>query len=158
MASGFSVLASKKIADGDLDLTGDTLKLMLLQDSFDWDPTVGLVDSGSGANNAHNNECSATGYTGGFGGSGRKTATITSTEQDGSLRTAVKLASVTWSSLGNGTNQTIQWVALVKEITNDAASLILCVWEVTPLTTDGSNLVLGVDSSNGNIRITTPQA
>lgn len=101
-------------------------------------------------------ELVATNYTGGFAGAGRKAATITLTEQTASNRVVVIIADLTWSSLGGATNDTIKAGILIREITNDAASVPICFMDFSGgnVTTNGSDVTLDFDGTDGNIRWT----
>lgn len=100
-------------------------------------------------------EADCTGYTGGFGGGGRKSASITLTEQNGSGRVVIISTDLTWSALGGGTNNTLGFVVWLREVTNDAASIPLAYMAFSAnVTTNGSDILVDFDNVNGNLRWT----
>ncbi len=155
MASGWYNKALAGIMDGSIDLDTNTLKIMLVGTGYTYDPDDDFIDE-AGANDPVDEEISATNYTGGFGGAGRKAASITVVEQDASNRGIAVIGDLTWAQLGNGTNDTIAAGILVKEITNDAASVLIAYFDVTNTLTDGSDIKFNfLDSAaGGNMRIT----
>ena len=98
-------------------------------------------------------EADATGYTGGFGGGGRKAATVTVTEQAGSTRVVNILANLTWTAIGGATNNTLRYAVWLREVTNDAASIPIAFFQFTSdVTTNGSDVTVSFDQTNGNLR------
>jgi hypothetical protein len=142
---------------GTIDLNTDTLKLMLVTPGYVYDPDHTVIDNG--ANNATDpsyNEIVATNYTGGFGGGGRKTATITGNLVDTATNKAfLTIADLTWSSLGGASNATVGALILVKEITNDTASRLIAYLGITNRATDGSDFPINFASAGelGNLQI-----
>lgn len=135
--------------DGSIDLDTDTIKVM-------------LVTSGYTANKDHDfvsdltpgsNELSGTGYTGGFGGSGRKSlASKTVLVDDATDVVNFDAADVTWTAINAGT---IRAAVLIKEITNDAASRLIAYIDNAaefPLTTNGGDVTIQWNSG-GILRI-----
>lgn len=105
------------------ELSSATLKVMLLKSSYTFNPDHKLVaDLTPGTH-----ECSVSGYTGGFGGAGRKTLSGKTITEDTSNNRATFDATdpSTWSALGAG--NTLRYVAIVEEITSDAASRVIAV-------------------------------
>lgn len=97
-------LARRKLLDGTLDLTSDTIKVMLVTSSYVADKDNDFVDEG-GANDPVDHELSGTGYVAGYGGAGRKTLSNKAFETDdtndrGEFDDTVD---VTWSSINAGT-------------------------------------------------------
>lgn len=109
------------VMSGQVDLDGTTgMKMMLLKNTL----TPAKTDNFASDISAH--ECTATNYTGGFGGVGRKALTSrTVTEDDTNNRGAFDAADLTWTALGGGTNNTLRHTATIVEITSDAASPVL---------------------------------
>lgn len=137
MATFVTNHAAKMIADGTLALLTDTIKAMLVDSTYVGNRDDDFVDDGS-ANDPQSHEVSGTGYTGGFGGAGRKTlASKTLTEDDANDRAAFDAADTVWTGLTVGT---IGGVVLIKEITNDAASLIIAFLDATDLVTNGGDV------------------
>lgn len=125
------------IADNTLNLLSDTIKVMLVDASYTGNRDDDFVDDGS-ANDPQSHELSGTGYTGGFAGSGRKTlASKTITEVDASDRAEFTAANVTWTAINAGT---IGGLVLIKEITNDAASLVIAFLDPSDLVTNGGDV------------------
>ncbi len=118
--SGFlTTRGAHRLATG-LDWTSATIKVMLMDSSFSpskADKTVDTINAHEIAN--------ITGYTGGFGGSGRKTlASAAVTEDDTNHWAKLAAANLVWSALATG--DTIgQYCAIIHEITNDAGSDVL---------------------------------
>ena len=154
MASGWYNKALADIMNGSIDLDSHTLKIMLVGTGYTYDPDDDFIEEA--ANDPNEEEITATNYTAGFGGAGRKTATITIVEQDASNRGIAVIGDLTWSVLGNGTNDTIAAGILVKEITNDAASILIAYFDVTNTLTDGKDIKLDFldAAAGGNLRIT----
>lgn len=144
MASLVTNRGMYSILSGAVDLTNDTIKVMLLDSSFTPAATYDYVSEIS------SDELSGTGYTGGFSGSGRKTLaskTFTENETDGVA--VFDAADSSWSSINAGV---ASCAAIIKEVTTDADSLVLGFVEFTNRTTNGGTITLAW-SSNGIFRI-----
>jgi hypothetical protein len=139
--------AIKEILDRTLDITTG-VKAMLVDDAYTFDADQDFVSSVAA------NEISATNYAGGFGGAGRKAATLTFEEQDASNRGVIKIGNLTWTALGGAVNDTVGGLILIKEITNDAASKLIAYLPLADTPTNGSDFGVTFDATNGNIRIT----
>jgi hypothetical protein len=149
MASGLYNKSLKEILDRTLDITTGC-KVMLVKAGYTYDPDHDVVDPSVGSN-----EIVATGYTAGWGGAGRMAATITFEEQDANNRAVVKIANLTWTALGGTTNDTIGAAILVKEgATNDTNTKLIAYLDVTDTPTNGGDVTLSFDATNGNIQIT----
>jgi hypothetical protein len=157
LTAGWYAQAVAECLIGTIDLNTDTLKLMLVTPGYVYDPDHTVIDNG--ANNSTDpsfNEISATNYTGGFGGGGRKTATITGNTIDTSTNKAyLTITDLTWSSLGGASNATVGALILVKEITNDTASRLIAYLGITNRATDGSDFPINFASAGelGNLQI-----
>jgi hypothetical protein len=146
--------AISDVASGSLVLATDTLKLMLVTSSYVAAKSDSVI--GSGAGTPGGSEIVATGYTGGFGGAGRKSAprTIVKDATNNIIR-VVFSGNATWTAIGGASNATIAAAVLVKEITSDAASRLVAYLPLaSSLTTNGSDITLTVDGTNGNITFT----
>ena len=122
MASFFYNKALVDILTGVIDLDTDVLKMMLVNSTYTANRDDDVVDAGTGTD-AESGEIVATNYTRGWGGAGRKTVTITVTEQDANDRAVVILADITWTALGGATNDTAVAAVLIKEgVANDTTS------------------------------------
>lgn len=126
-----------------------TVKLVLIQDTYTPDATgQDLVDDG-GANDIIDHEADCTGYTGGYGGAGR-TAVSGSLNpawgrDDPNTRIEYDYDNTTWSTLGNGTNNTLGYVGTIVEdflgtAGNDTESLIIGVDDTNDVTTNGGDI------------------
>lgn len=156
MASSWYLQGLADCLDDTIDITGDTLKIMLVSDSYTFNKNHTVIDNG--ANDGTDPsfcELSATNYTGGYGGGGRKTATVTRTVNTTAGRIEYAIDDVTWTSLGGASNDTIGGAILVKEITNDAASRLIAFFDVTDTTTPAQDTQLDFRTlaNGGNLRI-----
>jgi hypothetical protein len=140
--------AAFKIMDGTLNLSSDTLKVMLLESGYTPDRDHDFVDAASGS------EAAGTGYTGGFGGAGRKTvASKTFNVDDTNDRGEMDCADITWTGLDLGT---IVAAVIIKEITNDAASLLVgYIDSGFPKVTNGGDITLQINAEGLIHLITT---
>jgi hypothetical protein len=142
MAAGSGV-GNKALEDtlkGLIAWHNDTLKVMLVDDDYVFDPDVDVVDpDDDSVNDAHHHEIVATNYTGGFGGAGRKTATVGVAEDDANDRVVVTIADLTWSSLGGAANDTVGAVLLIKEDTDDTQSRVLMCFDCADTLTNGGD-------------------
>ena len=123
-----------------------TLKCMLIETvgAYVFNKDHDFIDE-SGANDPIDAEVGVSGYTGGFGGAGRKTlasktVTVDDTNDWASLDAADFTGGTTWSALGAG--ETIEAAIIVEEITNDAASVLLIYLDPSDLATNGSDMDL----------------
>lgn len=124
------------ILNGSVDMLTDTIKVMLLgtgvtpsvDDNFVSDVVSGELSGG-------------TGYTGGFGGSGRKTlASKTVTEDDTNDVARFDAADVTYTAINSGT---VAHAAIIKEVTNNGDSPVIGYVLINPnVATNGGDLVL----------------
>jgi hypothetical protein len=136
-----------KIVNGSIDLDTDTLKVMLVNDSYTSDKDHEFVSSVS------SNEISVSGYSGGFNGAGRKTATVATQYNATSDRVEVVINDITWSSLQSGA--TIGAAILIKEVTNDAASPVIAIWDFTTnVATNGGDFTMDFNGTTGNLYLT----
>jgi hypothetical protein len=127
MASLMSNKLRTLLLNHGIDLLSDTIKVMLVNNTYTPDKDHSFVDSITGGSSK---ELTGTGYTGGFSGSGRKTlASKTVTQDDTNDKGVFDAADVTWTGINAGT---VGFIVVIKEITNDAASPILAVIDVTP--------------------------
>lgn len=146
MASGAYQSGISKILDGTIDLDTTALKIMLLSSEYTYNPDHDFVDdltAGSG-------EVNATNYTGGFGGGGRKAATVSISIDNTNNKVIVAFTDLTWTAIGGATNDTIAGAALIREITNDAASIPLVFFDFTDLSTNGGDFTLDFAAAGAN--------
>lgn len=138
----------KEVADGTVDLISDTIKAMLCTSSYVADRDDDVVDA-AGANDPVDHEINATNYTAGWGGAGRKTLGSKAWAVDKpNDRGEFDCADITWTALGNGTNDTISQMLIIKEGGADdtTSRLILRVDNPFPHTTNGGDLTLQVNA------------
>lgn len=155
MASGLYTAGLHEIISGGINLGTDTFKIMLVDDTYTYNADHEFVDDGS-ADDPASHEVSATNYAGGFAGSGRKTATITSQANDTDNRVELAIADLTWSAIGGVSNDTIGGLVLYRHVTDDASSHLIAFFDITDTPTNGGDitfdfLALG---AGGNIRVT----
>lgn len=151
MASGAYSRGILNVLNGTIDLDTTALKVALVKSTYPFDPDQPFVDDGT-ANDVASHEADATGYTGGFAGAGRKSATVTLTEQTANNRVVVKIADLTWTALGGAANNTLGGAVLLREITNDAASIPIAFFDFTDVATNGGDVTVDMDGTDGNIR------
>jgi hypothetical protein len=114
--AGFYQSGVRKLQDDTWSYLSDTVKVALVRDTYTPNPDHDFMSDVTEIPNI-------TGYTGGFGGSGRKTlASKTIVEDDTNNRVAFTAAAVAFGTLAIGA--TIGGLVALKEITNDAASII----------------------------------
>ena len=118
---------------------------MLVKSAYTYEPDNDFVDDISGS------EADCSGYTGGFAGAGRKSATVTITEQTASNRVVHIFNDLTWTALGTG--NTLRAAVWIREVTNDAASFPLAYLQFSSdLVTNGGDATVDFDGTNGNVR------
>ena len=138
----------REIGNGGIDLLTTAIKVMLLGTAtpYTYNPDNNFVDAG-GANDPLDAELTGvSGYTGAFGGAGRKTlASKTVTQDDTNNRNLFDAADLLWTALGAG--GTIDAALAIVEITNDAASILLAHFDVSNTATNGSDISLQWNSA-----------
>lgn len=136
------------LVNGTIDYLTATIKVLLLSTavSFTEDQDITVADAG-GANDIVDAELNVTGYTRGWGGSGRKTlASKTISVNNGSNRVEFDAADVTWTALATG--QTISDAVVVKEGgANDTTTRPIAHLDVTDTPTNGSDVTLQFNSA-----------
>ena len=135
-----------------VNLDTDTIKVMLVKSTYTPDRDHEFVDSITGGSH----ELSGTGYVAGFGGAGRKTLANTTIAKDNTNdRVIFDADDVTWSAINAGT---ARYAVVIREITDDAASLILAVHDLNPtagILFNGNDWVLAWPTT-GVIKWTSP--
>ena len=110
-----------------INLLTDTIKVMLVQTSYTPDKDHDFVSSITGGTTK---EIAGTGYTGGFGGGGRKTLASKTVAKDDTGDVAFfDAADSAWTGLDAGT---VGFAVLIKEVTSDADSPIIAIVDVSP--------------------------
>lgn len=135
MASTTTNKLRQLLLNNGIDLLADTLKVALLSTAYTPNPDHDFFSSASA------NELSGTGYTGGFGGSGRKTLASKAVTKDDAADVAyLDAADVTWTAINAGT---VGFLAIIKEVTSDADSPLLCIVDVSPdVATNGGDYTI----------------
>ena len=159
MASGWYNKGLRECVDGTIDLDTDSdLRLMLVDDNYTYDADHEVVDNGGDdATDPSFNEITATNYTGGHQGAGRKQPTITLQENDTDNRVDIALSDQTWTSLGGATNDTIGGAILMKDgSADDTTARVIAFFDVSDTATNGSDVTLDFLAlgSGGNLRLT----
>lgn len=138
MASLTSNKLRALLLNAGINLLSDTIKVMLVSSAYTPDKDHNFVSSITGGTSK---ELSGTGYTAGFGGSGRKTLAGKAVTQDDTNDVAYFDANdVTWTAINAGT---AAYAVVLKEVTDDTASPILCVVDVSPdVATNGGDYTI----------------
>jgi len=125
-----------------VNLVGDVIKVALMKTSY----TV-LVDTHDYFDDVTASEIVATGYT----ARGKALASKVITKNAGNNRIEFDAADLTWSPLGNGTNDTFDQIILLREPDTGAtdANAVLIAHAVIPETTSNGGDVTLVWNSNG---------
>lgn len=145
MASGAYSRGVLKVLDGTIDTDTTATKMGLAKSSYSPNKNESSLTTFAAS------EADCTGYTGGFGGAGRKAVTVTLTETAGTKVVNI-FADLTWSALGGASNNTLRYVVWLREVTNDAASIPIAFLQFTAdLTTNGSDVLVDFDGSAGNV-------
>lgn len=136
MASLVYDIAKKEILEASLNLSANTLKVMLVSTGY----TPALGDTT--VNTAAAAEISVSGYVGGFNGTGRKTVTpktftVDAVNHRGKFTSGTNLL---WSALGAGA--TIAGAVLIKENTTDADSRLIAFLDFTDTATNGGDFTI----------------
>jgi hypothetical protein len=146
MASGWYNSGLRDVADRTIDLVGDTIKLILVTSSYTPDKDHDFASDLT-------NELSGGGYTGGFGGAGRKTIGSKAFSTDATNdRVEFTFGAVTWTALGAAAGNP-KYAILVKEITNDAATRLIAYLDLGTVVTNGSDVIVTPDAVLGALQL-----
>lgn len=154
MASGWYIQALVDIGNGLIDLDGDTLKVMLVDENYVYNKNHDVIDNGGNdATDPSFNELSGvTNYAGGFAGAGRKTASLTGAK-DAGVGAKWDLSNITWTAIGGGGEGNVGGAILVKEITNDASSRLIAFFDVPTTPVNGGDVTANFDANPGDLRL-----
>jgi len=143
MASLVYNAAKKEIGDGTIDLVNDAaIKVMLVNSTYTPNADDLVVDAG-GASDAIDAEITATNYTGGFAGAGRKALGGKAWAQDDANdRAEFDANDLTWSAIGGAANDTIVGAIIIKEITDDTQSRLIAYIDHADTTTNGGDFTI----------------
>ena len=148
MASAWYNRGRYNVLSGAINLTSDTLKVMLIDNGHTFDADDNTVSDIVG------DEASGTGYTGGYGGAGRKTIGNKAFSQDDANDRAEfdSTDDQTWTGLNAGV---MRAAVLIKEITDDAGSQLIAYHDLGDETTNGGNFVVQWHA-DGLLHLDTP--
>jgi hypothetical protein len=141
MASGWFNHGKRLILEGAIDLTNDTIKVIILN-GYTFDNSQDTT--GNGAGSVDFAEVESASYVGGHAGSGRKTlGTKTFSEEDGATdRGEFHAAATVWTALNN---VTIGGLCLVKEVSSDSDGIPIAYIDNAaqfPITTNGGDITI----------------
>lgn len=155
----------EEIGDGTIDWVANTIKCMLLTtDTITYVPNRDhdVVDNAAG-DNTDPSACEAglaglDNYTAGFAGT-RKTLAGPKTVQESEANDQVRYfaadldtgAGNQWVTLGGTTDETINYAIVYFHNTSDTDSRLLCLIDLTPLTTNGSDVEITFDVTNVSV-------
>lgn len=145
--------AAEELANGTIDLINHVIKTVLVTSQYTPARTDLVADAG-GANDVVDAEINVTGYTRGWGGSGRKALTGKSILVDQpNNRAEFSAANLTWTALGTGT--TIAGMVIVKEgVSNDTTTRLIAYLDPTDTPTNGGDIAFTFDAE-GIIQFST---
>ncbi len=133
MASVALVQGRHQAWNGGIDFLTEVFKAILMKSAYAPAVTADGITTAS--------EIVATGYTGAFGGAGRKTlASKAVNRDDANTRVELDCADITWTAIGGATNDTIGGVKVAKEVTNDVSSIALAFDDSNDVTTNGGDV------------------
>lgn len=145
--SGFRAL------DGEFDLAGSVLKVILLKQGYKFDPRHAKVSDLAAY------ECDAAGYEGGYGGAGRRVVAVVARQNDAINSREWAVSDRSWPALGGSKNCVVVGAALVRECggSDDAAVPVAwCDLSNGEFLTNGSDFLLDFPplSAGGSLRLT----
>lgn len=142
MANAYYNRGKKQILSGEIDLTNDTIQVMLVTSGYTHNPDHNFVDDGS-ANDPASHEVSGTNYTTGFSGTGRKSLANKATTQDdtndrGEFDNTVD---TTWSAVNGFTANA---AIIYKRGTADTDSVLIAYIDTGgfPVTANGGDITI----------------
>ena len=135
MPNGWYNQGRTDVVSGVLALAGS--KLMLVDPDYVFDADHNLIAD------IVANEVAATAYV-------RKAATVTFSNDAVNDRTLVKIANVTWLTIGGVINDTIGGAVLV----NEAGGRLIAFFDFLDTPTNGGDFTLTFDQVNGALRVT----
>lgn len=149
MANLFYRKARQKILQDVIELSTDTLKIVLVDTGFTPGAGDEFVDDGT-ANDVSSHEINGTGYTAGFGSASRVAVSSKAFGVSvGDDKGYFDFADITYIGLNLGD---IGGAVLIKETGgSDTTSLVIGFYDPTNFTTNGGNVLLQVNA-NGALR------
>ncbi len=152
MATSWYVTGFKECFDGTIDILNDTLKIMLVKSGYVFDPDHLVVSYGAG--DPLSAELTVGGYVGGWGGAGRKVASMTQQANLTDDRVDTATADQTHTALATG--ETIAAAILIKEgVADDTTSRLIAYWDHADTPTNGSDVTLDFATlgAGGNLQV-----
>jgi N-methylhydantoinase B/oxoprolinase/acetone carboxylase alpha subunit len=164
MASGWYTNGLLQCMNGAIDLDTTSLRLMLVDTVYTYNPDHTVVDDGTtNATCLKAKEITATNYVPGYGSGSRNTPTITMQANATANRFEAALTDWVIAALGGAVNATIGGVALIKEGgANDTTSVPIAFFDLSAagpgggaLTTNGSPVTVDFATlgAGGNLQI-----
>jgi hypothetical protein len=145
--------AAEELNNGTINLLTDAIRTILVNSTYTAARTDLVADAG-GSNDVVDAEINVTGYSRGWGGTGRKAlASKTVAVDQGNNRAEFDAADLTWVGLGSGA--TIAAMVLVKEgVANDTTTRLIAYLDVTDTATNGGDIGFTFDTE-GIIQFST---
>lgn len=138
MANQIADNATELLLNGDIDFTNDTIKILLVDATFSWDPATDVYVGDI----ATLGELTGVGYE-------RKTL-ASKTVTQGAGMTTFDAASPVWSSIASG--ETIHGAVVYKHVNDDTDSPIIAFLDVTNTPTNGQQVTFDF-ASTGIVRV-----
>jgi hypothetical protein len=126
MASGLYIQGRQSLLEGDIDWANSNIDVLLVTDAYGFDPAEQVVADLVGS------ELAATDYV-------RKDLTGRTVTLNGTTVQAAA-ANVTWSALGNGTNETIGGVVVFLNSGADASSTLIAFSDTADIDTQDTDV------------------
>lgn len=139
---------------GEIDLIADTIKMLALEDDTGESTDHEFFGDLTGDSAV---EVTSTGYTGGYGGAGRKTLASKAWAVNQATDLAwFDCADITWTAISRAAAESWVGLVLLKEVTDDDHSPVIAHIDTAtglPLIPNGSNITVTIDTA-GIIQIT----
>lgn len=147
MPSGIFTNGLHQVINRTIDFVGSaSVKVMLVDSTYSFNKDETAMSTASVGPTAK--ETTATGYTGGFNGAGRQALSGKSITYDAATdRIRFFASNVTWTGLGGGV--TLGGAVVFFQGASDAASVPIFFVDPTDLVTNGSDVQLQFDATNG---------
>jgi len=136
------------MANGTLDLDNDTIKCMLVMTNTTADTDNATADTLTGTNPIGTlDEFDGAGYTGGWGGAGRKTLANITVSDSGGTMTFDNTADLTWTSLSAGTRSITGVLIFRAGTADDTTGVPIAFLEVADTAANGGDITIAFDAS-----------
>lgn len=131
----------KEILDGTIDLSGGTIKVMLVTASYVANENDDFLEER--ADDANEHELSGTGYTAGFASADRRTlaAKVFSEDDPNNRGEMDDTADITWTGIDAGT---VAGIVVYNHLTSDLLSVMIAYIDTggLPIVTNGGDLTI----------------